>query len=354
VERQAPFLATDKIGPEEFAFLFVPVGSPSRGVAVFSGPKNLWERFQSARSTILAAVGTISENGAQVSRKVAIPLVRARGVSQTAGLCADHLSSLLGAKRVSILDIGGKEPRLLACSGASSIDRHSPEVAMILSNFMALGNDATTSNLFGGPFSKWCADPEAASLGVLVEEAAHPESVDGVLYIEAGLMAHAIESKRHPLTAWLFPPGTIEDARRRKHLVFRTALFAGLACLAAILLFPVPASFLVLASWFPRGAHRLLLRFRGVSKPFLPRKERWFQRGCRFSKLTTPLYAPSLTSPSSSEEKPRPRCGFAKVMAICKRFAPQDSENNASARKSQSSAAISPVRVSCLRSTGSC
>jgi len=65
VERKAAFLATNTIGSEGFAFQFVLIGSPLRGIAVFSGPKNLWDCFQSARATVLAAVGMLSENGAQ-------------------------------------------------------------------------------------------------------------------------------------------------------------------------------------------------------------------------------------------------------------------------------------------------
>jgi multidrug efflux pump subunit AcrA (membrane-fusion protein) len=239
VERNAPFLATDKIGSEEFAFLFVPFGSPLRGIAVFSGPKSLWDRFQSARSTILPALGMLAENGVQLPRHIAIPLVRSRGLPQTAGICADHLCALLGAKRVSILRLGGKKARLLACSGASSIDRHSPEVAAILSNFSALEKAAGDSSLVGGPLSKWCAHPEAAGLGVLVENPTNPAAGD-VLAAEAALVAHAIESKRHPLAALLFPSAAADDSRRRKYSLLRAALVAGIVCTAAVLFFPVP------------------------------------------------------------------------------------------------------------------
>lgn len=238
--RPAPFLATDKLGGEEFAFLFVPFGSPLAGVAVFSGSRLLWEKCQSSREKIATALNLATAGEARVPRKIAVPLLRARGVSGTAGICADHLCGLLGAARVSILTLASKKPRLMACSGASSIDRHSPEAASIPAKFNSLGSPGSDPSLFGGSLAKWSQEPEAASFGILVEKPEKPGELDSILSAEAGLIAHAIESKRHPIASYLFPAAGAGEADRRKHAAIRAGLAVAGVFLLAVVLFPVP------------------------------------------------------------------------------------------------------------------
>jgi len=238
--RRAPFVAQDAKGDADSSFLFVPFGSPTAGIAVFSGDAGIWKRFQSARATISAALEMVHSPDLPQTHRVAVPLLRSRGVLGAAGICADHLCEILGAKRISILRLGSKKPSLLACSGASSIDHHSPEAAAILARFSALEKSGNASSLFGGPLSKWCTHPEAAPLGVLVEHPSNPEGIEKILTAEAPLIAHAIESKRHPIAAFLFPPAAPNDSRRRKLSAVRAALILGTLALAAILFFPVP------------------------------------------------------------------------------------------------------------------
>ncbi|MFM8982948.1 MAG: hypothetical protein ACKOLA_08590, partial [Spartobacteria bacterium] len=114
-------MATDKLGGEEFAFLFVPFGSPLAGVAVFSGSRLLWEKFLSSREKIATALGLAVAGETRVPRRIAVPLLRARGTAVTAAICADHLCEILEATRVSIIFLASKKPRLLACSDASAI-----------------------------------------------------------------------------------------------------------------------------------------------------------------------------------------------------------------------------------------
>lgn len=59
--KKAPFLASQPGMTEGRAFLFIPIGNLPEGVAVFAGPTNLWNQFQSARDTVLSALSLIRE-----------------------------------------------------------------------------------------------------------------------------------------------------------------------------------------------------------------------------------------------------------------------------------------------------
>jgi len=239
VSKPMPFMANDKLGDEEFAFLFVPFGSPFAGVAVFSGSRLLWERFQSSREKITTALSFTISGEARFPRRLAVPLLRARGTAVTAAICADHLCEILEATRVSIIFLASKKPRLLACSDASAIDRNGPEAVGILGKFAALENPGCDPLLFGGSLAKWCKEPEAASLGILVEKPAKPAAVDGILSAEAGIIAHAIESKRHPIASRLFPATGEGGTLRKKNNAIRAVLAAAAIILLAALFFPV-------------------------------------------------------------------------------------------------------------------
>jgi biotin carboxyl carrier protein len=238
--KPAPFMATDKLGDEEFAFVFIPFGSPFAGVAVFSGSRLLWEKFHASRAKISTALNLAVAGETRFPRRIDIPLLRSRSVAGTAAICADHLCGILGAARVSILSLSSKKPRLLACSGASSIDRHSPEVSSILSKFTLLEDSEHDPALLGGCLSKWCKEPEAASFGILVEKPAKPAEFDSVLSAESGLIAHAIESKRHPVASYLFPATSEGAALKKKNTAIRAALALFAVILLTLLIFPVP------------------------------------------------------------------------------------------------------------------
>ncbi len=94
--------------------------------------------------------------------------------------------------------------------------------------------------LLGGCLSKWCKEPEAASFGILVEKPAKPAEFDSVLSAESGLIAHAIESKRHPVASYLFPATSEGAALKKKNTAIRAALALFAVILLTLLIFPVP------------------------------------------------------------------------------------------------------------------
>lgn len=130
-----------------------------------------------------------------------------------------------------------KKKRLLACSGVAKIDSHSPEVAVILEKFSTLPPPDLSNSDFGGFLSRWCPLPEAAAIGVLIENPSRAADVDKVLSADAALVVHAIDSKRHALEAFLFPAADASRAGWRRHVPFTwigVVLFFFL-----VLLFPV-------------------------------------------------------------------------------------------------------------------
>lgn len=207
--RKAPFVAKDTQGDADLSFLFLPFGSPSKGVAVFLGDSDIWVRFQSSRAMIASALALISPSSAERGADLAVPLLRSSGARGAAGVCADHLCEILGAKRVSVIRRHGKKNRLLACSGVSKIDSHSPEVAAILAKFSALSSSDRAPSDFGGFLSQWCSLPEAASIGVLIENPSSASDIGKVLAADASLVVHAIESKRHVLESFFFPSAQV-------------------------------------------------------------------------------------------------------------------------------------------------
>jgi biotin carboxyl carrier protein len=235
--RKAPFAAKDTEGNPDVSFLFVPIGSPLTGVAVFSGDSQIWPRFQASRSVVSSALAWISPAVVSKANALAVPLLRSSGARGAAGVCADHLCEILGAKRVSVIRQHGKKKRLLACSGVAKIDSHSPEVAVILEKFSTLPPPDLSNSDFGGFLSRWCPLPEAAAIGVLIENPSRAADVDKVLSADAALVVHAIDSKRHALEAFLFPAADASRAGWRRHIPFTwigVVLFFLL-----VLLFPV-------------------------------------------------------------------------------------------------------------------
>ena len=235
--RKAPFAAKDTEGNPDVSFLFVPIGSPLAGVAVFSGDPQIWPRFQASRSVVSSALAWISPAVVSKANALAVPLLRSSGARGAAGVCADHLCEILGAKRVSVIRQHGKKNRLLACSGVAKIDSHSPEVAVILKKFSTLPPPDPSNSDFGGFLSRWCPLPEASAIGVLIENPSRTADVDQVLSADAALVVHAIDSKRHALEAFLFPAADGARAGWRRHIPFTwigVVLFFLL-----VLLFPV-------------------------------------------------------------------------------------------------------------------
>ena len=107
--RRTPFVAKDTQGNADASFLFVPLGLPSGGVAVFSGDSGIWSRFQSSRAIIESALALISPAGPGKDARLAVPLLRSTSARGAAGICTDHLCEILGAKRVSVIRRQGKK-----------------------------------------------------------------------------------------------------------------------------------------------------------------------------------------------------------------------------------------------------
>lgn len=235
--RKAPFVAKDTQADAEVSFLFVPFGSTLAGVAVFSGDTGIWARFQESRSTIGAALDLISADSPATGSSLTVPLLRSSSARDAAGVCADYLCEILGANRVSIIRRLGKKNRILACSGVSKIDSHSPEVSVILAKFSALSSSDCESSDFGGLLSKWCPLPEAASIGILIENPSPEADPDRVLKVDAPLVVHAIESKRHVLESFFFP--SVQGARSGWHRYIPLAWACGLLIVFLALLYPV-------------------------------------------------------------------------------------------------------------------
>ena len=132
MSKKAPFLASQPGMTEGRAFLFIPIGNLPEGVAVFAGPTNLWNQFQSARDTVLSALALIHEavptppTDPTGIAQLASALFRSRSPEEAAAVSADFLCERLGASRASLFHVLKKTPKLLACSGARQIDAHSP------------------------------------------------------------------------------------------------------------------------------------------------------------------------------------------------------------------------------------
>lgn len=235
--RKVPFAAKDTEGNPDVSFLFLPIGSPLAGVAVFSGDSQIWPRFQASRSVVSSALALISPAGVGSGAYLAVPLLRSSGARGVAGVCADHLCEILGAKRVSVIRRHGKKKRLLACSGVAKIDSYSPEVAAILEKFTALSSSDRSQSNFGGFLSKWCPLPEAASIGVLIENPSSTADIDKVLSADAPLFVHAIDSKRHALEAFFLPSADAHRAGWRRYLPL--AWVGGILIVFLALLYPV-------------------------------------------------------------------------------------------------------------------
>lgn len=100
-------------------------------------------------------------------------------------------------------------------------------------------NESDPAN-HGGAFSSWSKQPEAAAFGVLVENPAHPGRVAEILAAEADLIAHAIESKRHPIAKILYPPSTEQGSQNPRRTMLHIAGLVFALLLAGLLFLPVP------------------------------------------------------------------------------------------------------------------
>ena len=239
MSKNAPFLASQPGMPEGRGFLFIPIGNLPEGVAVFAGPTNLWNQFQSARDSILSALGLIREAAPvtniepSVITQLASALFRSRSPEEAAGISADFLCERLGASRVSLFHVLKRTPKLLACSGARQIDTHSPMANDLVKKMSAFMTGSPIPDCVGGLLSMWTDDSASGAVGVLIEKPNSSDQVAVLLTQVASMASQAIESKRTKLSSSLWPATrTTSEARHRNR---KTRIILG--GVAAFLLF---------------------------------------------------------------------------------------------------------------------
>ena len=246
MSKKAPFLASQPGMTEGRGFLFIPIGNLPEGVAVFAGPTNLWNQFQSARDTVLSALALIREAVPTTHTdptgiaQLASALFRSRSPEEAAAVSADFLCERLGASRASLFHVLKKTPKLLACSGARQIDTHSPMASDLVKKMSFLMTGSPIPDCVGGILSKWTEDPSSGAVGVLIEKSRNHDDVAGFLKQVASITSQAIEAKRNPLSSVLWPATRSTAETRRRKLKARI-LFGGVAAsLIYLLLRPVP------------------------------------------------------------------------------------------------------------------
>lgn len=265
--------------PDDMACLFIPFGNPVRGVAGFVGGTRLWERFQSNKSTAITALDLI-QKPKHSDRKADDPsvlLLRSKTPVDAATVCANYLARLLDAKRVSIFHRESGRWKLLACSGVKKIDFHSPEVHRIQKRFHSLLEGGGVEGCVGGALSAWCGQSEAENTGIVVESASTDRDLEEILRAEAPLVAHAMESKRGPLRALLFP----NRAARGKNpgSILRYWWVVAMVLLLLVLVRPVPVSISGPCELMPKHRSLVVARVGGKISSVLVREGEEVQNG---------------------------------------------------------------------------
>jgi multidrug efflux pump subunit AcrA (membrane-fusion protein) len=246
MSKKAPFLASQPGMTEGRAFLFIPIGNLPEGVAVFAGPTNLWNQFQSARDTVLSALALIHEavptppTDPTGIAQLASALFRSRSPEEAAAVSADFLCERLGASRASLFHVLKKTPKLLACSGARQIDAHSPMASDLVKKMSVLMTGSPIPDCVGGLLSKWTEDPSSGAVGVVIEKSKSHDQADVLLKQVASMASQAIEAKRNWVASALCPATQSTAETRRRKLKARI-LFGGVAAsLIYLLARPVP------------------------------------------------------------------------------------------------------------------
>jgi len=240
-----------KEGENSIEFVFVPVveGNVFLGVGGFRGGREMAEAFTSHREILLEslsllarAIRTPARQGEADLSGFAIGLVSARGKADAARAAADALQSALRMKRVSLLERSHGKWRVLACSGAQTVDARSAAVKEISAGFERALAGSAPQQTTGCDLSRWHQDSSARHVGIFAEGAwgAH---CDDAMRSAAPLVAHALHARRSlRQKLWPEPEDNSPSALKKSRTVkTATVIVAGLAAL--FLLWPFPQTF---------------------------------------------------------------------------------------------------------------
>lgn len=226
------------------SLLIVPFGGESErsGAAAFVGNGVMADAYGRHGDVLADCLSLLAgadrePPGPEKADLLAVALLRARSPAEAARVAADFLCQALKARRSSVLEQQRGKWRLLAASGANRVDRNSPEVREIESEFTRLGNGEILADRAGGPLGTWYDDPAAAGLGILVDRPS--VAGDDIFRAAAPLVVHAIHARQPGWKKALGLTGQVADGSPGRHFTRRALWAAALLLVLGLLIRPV-------------------------------------------------------------------------------------------------------------------
>ena len=234
--KKVSFLARWRSSTPFYVFIYF-----SSGVAVFSGPESIWQKFQSHQADVVACLGltTRQPRRGQDLSLFATALFKARTLEMTARVCADFYFQQLQASRISIFRHQGKKWDLLAASGSLKIDGNSPAARDMLEGFrLALAGQPRHHN-FGDKLSRWSSETSAETFGILIENATNQVSLNEGFSSSVSLAVHALHSHT-PFFSKVLHSALGGESGTPKSFLKAMAFLVGFIALVIFLIRPVP------------------------------------------------------------------------------------------------------------------
>lgn len=255
---------TPKNSEAKVELVFVPVtdGGVLLGVGGFCGGEAMVAACISHREILLESLPVLarairspgSSSEADLSA-LALGLVSSRGKSDAARAAANALQSVLGVKRISLLEKTRGQWRVLASSGARTLDTRSAATKDIVTEFEKTLGQENSSDFFARILSHWHNDSSARHVGLLAE-GPWAARQDSLMREAAPLVAHTLHARRSLVQKFWPEPEDDSPASRKRALVAKSVTATVAAALALLLLWPFPRTYTGVCELVPsqRGA----------------------------------------------------------------------------------------------------